>query len=68
MVLEGGEEVVGDDELEDGITEELEPFVVGALAVLGDHRTVGERPTEEARIGESVPEGVLEAVLRRHGD
>ncbi len=55
--------LLGHGELQDGVTEELEPLVVGqALALFVAEGGVGERLAQERFVGERVAEAALEIV------
>ena len=51
----GPVEVVGDDQPEDGVPEELEPLVRAGAGVLGAPGPVGERPGEQVRVADGPP-------------
>src|SRR6266511_1626555 len=55
-----GEHVVGDDEAEDGIAEELEPLVRQRVGVLRAVGAVGERAVDQRRVAELEPEHALD--------
>lgn len=54
-------EMVGDDETEDGVTEELEAFVRFLAVLLGAVRAVGERDLEEVRRDEPRADAVAKS-------
>ena len=56
------EQVVGDHQAEDGVTEELEPFVRREPAVLGAPGPVAERQVQERVVGEAVAQVLTERV------
>ena len=55
-----GEHVVGDDDPEHGVAEELEPLVRHVLGVLGAARPVRERPSDQLGVAELEPENGVE--------
>src|SRR5882672_7652339 len=58
-------QLIGDDQIDHRIAEELQPFVVADARLIGfiDEGAVGERLDEQHAIGEAVPEALLEAFV-----
>ena len=63
-----GQEMLGDDQAEDGIADERQPIVVAGVRVLVGVRAVRERLLEEPRIGELVIEETAERARRIRRD
>ena len=61
QVGEGGEGHVGDDEAEDRVTEELEPFVRGVQTVFEGVRTMRERGLTQTPVHERMPRAASRA-------
>jgi hypothetical protein len=59
--------VVGDDEAEHGVTEELESLVGGLARRLGDPRAVGQGASQELRIGEPMGQAPAKRLERGLG-
>ncbi len=52
----GPVQVVGDDQAEHGVTEELQPLVRAGSGILGAPGPVGQRPGEQVGVADSPPE------------
>ena len=64
----GAVQVVGDDQAEDGVPEELEPLVGAGPGILGAPGPVGERPDAAGRRRPTVQPSRSEPAPSREGD